>query len=209
MRDAHHVPASIIRSQLASVFETRAVAAVKIGMLGTRATVEAVASSLPSGLDVPIVLDPVLASSSGAELLDREGLRAMRALLLPRVTLLTPNLPEAATLVGAANPAVSRTEILQQGQALLRSGPRAVLIKGGHASGDLALDYFFGSDQSMQTLAAPRLEHTARGTGCTLASAIAAELASGVALPDACTRAKRYVTRYLMRAAPAARAPPE
>ncbi|MGH8261627.1 MAG: bifunctional hydroxymethylpyrimidine kinase/phosphomethylpyrimidine kinase, partial [Steroidobacteraceae bacterium] len=130
----HPVPPDIIRSQIEAAFETRAPDVVKIGMLVDRRTVEVVAAALESfalgsGL---IVLDPVLVSSSGGILLDDEGLAVLRERLLPRVTLLTPNVPEAAALLDE-KPAASASALDAQAQRLLDLGPRAVLLKGGHA----------------------------------------------------------------------------
>jgi hydroxymethylpyrimidine/phosphomethylpyrimidine kinase len=194
----HHIPPEVIRAQVAAAFETRQVDAIKIGMLGTRATVDAVAGSLPRSVSVPIVLDPVLVSSSGGVLLDAGGRDAMRKLLFPRAALVTPNVPEAAALldVGIAS---SESVLIEQAQSLLALGPQAVLIKGGHMSGEEAVDLLVSRNHGLQTLSAPRLRATGRGTGCALASAIAAGVASGMSLFDACGQAKRYVLQMLSR----------
>jgi hydroxymethylpyrimidine/phosphomethylpyrimidine kinase len=204
VREVHHVPADLIRAQIIAAFATRAIAAVKIGMLGTRASVEAIVESLPSVAAVPIVLDPVLRSSSGGALLDAEGLRVMRQELIRRVTLVTPNIPEAALLLEEAP---ASDELAARGQALrlLAMGSQAVLLKGGHATGDEAVDFLATPPDSVQWIASPRIKATCRGTGCSLAAAIAAGLASGLSLVDACTRAKQYVQGMLaevMRCSP-------
>jgi hydroxymethylpyrimidine/phosphomethylpyrimidine kinase len=194
----HHIPPEVIRAQVAAAFETRQVGAIKIGMLGTRASVDAVAGSLLRSVSIPIVLDPVLVSSSGGVLLDAGGRDAMRKYLFPRAALVTPNVPEAAALldVGIAS---SESVLIEQAQSLLALGPQAVLIKGGHMRGEEAVDLLVSRNHGLQTLSAPRLRATGRGTGCALASAIAAGVASGMSLFDACGQAKRYVQQMLSR----------
>jgi hydroxymethylpyrimidine/phosphomethylpyrimidine kinase len=122
----------------------------------------------------------------------------MRKYLFPRAALVTPNVPEAAALldVGIAS---SESVLLEQAESLLALGPQAVLIKGGHMSGEEAVDLLLSRNYGLQRLSAPRLCGTKRGTGCALASAIAAGIASGMSLFDACGRAKRYVLQMLSR----------
>ena len=194
----HIVPARLVREQMSAALATAPVDAVKIGMLGTRATVLAVVATLPSRA-APLVLDPVLASSSGGELLDEAGRSALRAALLPRTTLLTPNIPEAAALLGVPI-ARSEAELLRQAAALLALGPQAVLLKGGHNDGPEATDLLLASNAPPRWLRAPRINTTRRGTGCALSSAIAAGLAAGLELTAACERAKQHVTRMLQYA---------
>jgi len=195
----HFVPPQIIRAQIEAAFATARVRAVKIGMLGTEAAVLAVAAALAAHAPLPMVLDPVLTSTSGAALLDRQGQAALRAVLLPRVTLLTPNIPEAAALLGRPS-ASSEPELLRQGEALLSLGARAVLLKGGHDSGALATDYLLTPGAAVLRLSAARVAGGRRGTGCALSSAIAAGLAAGRELADACARAKQHVTELLQHA---------
>lgn len=192
----HHIPPRVIRAQIAAAFETRRIGAIKIGMLGTQATVGAVVDSLTRGVSVPIVLDPVLMSSSGGILLDAGGRDAMRKSLFPRAALVTPNVPEAAALLDA-DIANSEQELVAQAESLLALGPQAVLIKGGHLGGEEAVDLLVSRDHGLQRVPSLRLRATKRGTGCTLASAIAAGIASGMSLLDACRQAKRYVLSYL------------
>jgi hydroxymethylpyrimidine/phosphomethylpyrimidine kinase len=165
-------------------------------MLGTRAIVRAVVESLAARIDAPLVLDPVLVSSSGGVLLDAEGQEALRCELLPHVTLLTPNLPEAAALLNEPQ-AEDESAIVDQTLRLLALGPRAVLLKGGHASSVESIDYLAVAQQRVLKLTAPRLAGTMRGTGCALSSAIAAGLARKNSLADACTVAKDYVTELI------------
>ena len=192
----HHVPPEVVRTQIRAALESTAVHAIKIGMLGTAATVMAVADSVPRGGTIPIVLDPVLLSSSGGVLLDDEGRAEMRARLFPLATVLTPNIPEAANLCGTA-PAASREALLEQARLLLAMGAHAVLLKGGHAAGAEAEDLLLTADGAPQWLSSPRLAARCRGTGCALASAIAAGLASGQSVEDACRNGKQYVHSML------------
>lgn len=195
----HAVPPEVVRAQIEAACATLRPDAVKIGMLGNRAAVEAVAEALGRLADgtVPVVLDPVLMSSSGGALLDEEGRRALLERLIPLATLLTPNVPEAAALLGEDS-AAGGAALDLQAQRLLSLGPRAVLLKGGHASEDAATDRLVIRDEPLLKLAAPRVSATRRGTGCALASAIAARLAEGRTLTEACQSAKEYVLRTLL-----------
>ena len=190
----HHVPAALIKEQIATAYATRAINAIKIGMLGNAASVEAVASSLPESMP-PMVIDPVLAASSGGILLDDDGVEAMRRLLLPRTTLFTPNIPEAAALL--KEPAADDvTTMIEQAQRLLNMGPRAVLLKGGHSDSAEAIDVLVWGDGDSLILASPRSALKRRGTGCAFASAAAAALARGAAINDSCRAAKRYIVDW-------------
>ena len=186
----------LVQAQIGAALATRRAAAIKIGMLGSGAIVAAVAEAIPPSARMPLVLDPVLAASAGGVLLDAPGQAALLALLLPRTTLLTPNIPEAAQLLGAA-PASSVAEIIAQGRALCARGAGAVLMKGGHAGGELATDWLVTAEGGVLEFSAPRLTGARRGTGCALASAIAAGLAAHVPLELACRRAKEHVTELL------------
>ncbi len=242
----HLAPPEIVAAQIDAVMEDFAVAAVKIGMLGSAAIVGAVAEKLarfpsplageggarsatdegsgarqralrrkplapnpspaigrqkgrPSddglwgeGRGAFIVYDPVMAASSGDALSEAGFVEAVRATLLPRVDCLTPNLAEAAALLGEE---IARTEadMARQGRALVALGPRAVLIKGGHLPGDEAVDLLVTSD-GVRRFGAPRLASTnLHGSGCTLSSAIAAHVVLGKPLPEAVAAAKTFV----------------
>ena len=193
------LPVRLVQAQIGAALATRRAAAIKIGMLGSGAIVAAVAEAIPRAR-MPVVLDPVLAASSGGALLDAAGQAALLALLLPRTTLLTPNIPEAAQLLGAA-PASSAAEIVAQGRALCARGAGAVLMKGGHAGGELATDWLVTAEGGVLEFSAPRLTGTRRGTGCALASAVAAGLAADWPLELACRRAKEHVTGLLRQSA--------
>lgn len=194
------LPPRLVQVQISAALATRRATAIKIGMLGSQAIVAAVAAALPPREQVPLVLDPVLAATSGGALLDAAGRAALAALLLPRATLLTPNIPEAAALLEVA-PAASAAEIIAQGRALCAPGAAAVLMKGGHAGGELASDWLVAADGSVREFSAPRLPAARRGTGCALASAIAAGLAARMSLEAACLRAKEHVTGLLRQPA--------
>lgn len=176
------VSPAMIRAQIAAVFDDLAVGAVKIGMLGHVATVEAVADALQAALStrpVPVVLDPVMVAKSGDALIEEDALHALRTRLLPMATLLTPNLPEAARLAGHPQP---------EPQALRAMGPNWVLLKGGHAEGPICLDRLCGPSE--HRFEAPRqATKNTHGTGCSLSAAIAAGLAQGLPMPEAVGRA--------------------
>ena len=192
----HPLPPQLVRAQIEAALATGRVGAIKIGMLGTGAVALAVAACMPPRERVPMVLDPVLASTSGAALLDARGREALREQLVPRATLVTPNIPEAALLLGI-EPATTEEEVLRQAHAWLALGPAAVLIKGGHGSGGEAVDLLVSAQAPPRRLVAVRSARTHRGTGCALASGIAAGLAAGIELGDACARARRHVLELL------------
>jgi len=190
----YHVPPEVIRAQINAAFATRQIDAIKIGMLGTQATVESVVAGLTAGA-IPIVVDPVLVSSSGGVLLDAGGRVALIESLFPLATLVTPNVPEAAALLGDPV-ATDEADLIRQGERLLGFGSQAILLKGGHGDGQDAVDLLI-SGANIERLAAKRVAGSSRGTGCALASAIAAGLAAGKPLSEACHAAKRYVLNML------------
>jgi hydroxymethylpyrimidine/phosphomethylpyrimidine kinase len=193
------VPPDFVARQIRVVARDLDIRAVKIGMLATSEIIEAVAEQLKVLAAVPIVLDPVMVAASGDVLLDEDAIETLRTMLLPRATLITPNLPEAAKLLGQ-DEAKDEGEMRVQAEALRRLGAQAVLIKGGHAEGPEAVDLLVDGEGKLR-LAAPRTEtKNTHGTGCTLSSAIAAELAKGASLREAVTSAKAYVTAALERA---------
>ncbi|MCC5984440.1 MAG: bifunctional hydroxymethylpyrimidine kinase/phosphomethylpyrimidine kinase [Rhodobacteraceae bacterium] len=183
--------AAMIAAQIGAVFDDLDVRAVKLGMLGGPEAIATVAQGL-AGRDLPVLLDPVMVAKSGDRLLPTEALEALRRQLLPRATLLTPNLPEAADLLGCAV-AQAEEEMIRQGQDLRTLGARAVLMKGGHAAGAECVDLLV-TETGVTRLAAPRIEtRNTHGTGCTLSAAIAAGLAQGMAMEAAVTRAHAYL----------------
>jgi hydroxymethylpyrimidine/phosphomethylpyrimidine kinase len=192
-----YVPPDLVAQQVSNALASGQISAIKIGMLGSRAIVDAVVGALPRRESIPIVLDPVLASSSCVPLLDSDGLAALRDVLLPRSTLVTPNLIEAAALLGEAE-ATSEARMVQRAERILSMGPTGVLLKGGHATGKESVDILLVSGAPMIRLCAERIDVQLRGTGCALSSAIAAELAHGSALAPACKCGKQYVLSKLL-----------
>ncbi|MEU3547656.1 bifunctional hydroxymethylpyrimidine kinase/phosphomethylpyrimidine kinase [Streptomyces longwoodensis] len=184
------LPVEAVRAQYSSVVDDIGVRAVKTGMLSCAPVVEAVAE-LIAGTDAPAVVDPVGVSKHGDPLLAASALDAVRTRLLPVATVATPNLDEVAQLTGIR--VVSEDGMREAAAAVLAFGPRWALIKGGHLPGE-AVDLLTDGTEE-HWLRAPRYDnrHT-HGTGCTLASAIAAQLAKGRSVPEAVTTAKEYVT---------------
>jgi hydroxymethylpyrimidine/phosphomethylpyrimidine kinase len=186
----HEVPAEFIAAQIDAVFSDFEVTAVKIGMLGNAAAIGIVAGELRRRAR-NVVLDPVMASSSGEKLLRPDAIGSLRE-LIAQASIVTPNLPEAAALVGGSV-ARSEDEMQAQAQKLLALGAGAVLTKGGHAEGPESVDLLVERGACTR-LTAPRVEtRNTHGTGCTLASAIAAGLAKGLPLADAVRAAKAYI----------------
>ena len=195
---AVHVPdIAFLRAQVEACFDDFDIRAVKLGMLATADVIDTVAALLDAHRAVPLVLDPVMVATSGAKLLADEALDALRTRLFPRATIATPNLPEAELLLGRR---IDDVAAMRAACAdLLALGTRAVLLKGGHlASGGDVVDVFADAG-GLHEITHPRLKVDAHGTGCTLASAIAARLALGDDLRDACTGASDYIHRALVR----------
>jgi hydroxymethylpyrimidine/phosphomethylpyrimidine kinase len=175
-----------VAQQMRAALSSNPIAAVKIGMLATAATIEAVADVLSDHSKIPVVLDPVLASTSGRILLTPDAVGAIRRLFCA-CTLVTPNLPELSLLADIAS---SPTD---QARSLIAAGAKAVLVKGGHGSGADAIDLLVQTGDAEQSFVCPRLNVSVRGTGCMLASAIAACLAFGDDLEVAIATAKAFV----------------
>ncbi len=191
----HAIPLDVIAAQIDAVLSDLDVGAIKIGMLATPQIIETVARGL-AAFAGPVVLDPVMVAKSGDALLAEEAVAALREMLLPRARLLTPNLPEAATLLGPDAPAAMEA----QGRALRALGADAVLMKGGHGTGAICEDLLVTAD-GVTRLSAPRLPtRNTHGTGCTLSSAIAAGLAKGLPLPDAVQAAHTYLQGAIVAA---------
>ncbi|KUJ64617.1 hydroxymethylpyrimidine/phosphomethylpyrimidine kinase [Streptomyces albus subsp. albus] len=191
VQGAWELPAAAVTAQFRSVVDDIGVAAVKTGMLASAELVETVAGLL-AGLSAPVVVDPVGVSKHGDPLLAAEALDAVRAKLLPTATVATPNLDEVAQLTGVT--VTEEADLRRAADAILEFGPRWALIKGGHLPGGQAVDLLTDGTRE-HWLRAPRHDnrHT-HGTGCTLASAIAARLALGDEVPRAVAAAKEYVT---------------
>jgi hydroxymethylpyrimidine/phosphomethylpyrimidine kinase len=195
----HDVPADFVAAQIDAVFSDLAVGAVKIGMLSQVAVIEAVAAGLDRHRARNVVLDPVMVAASGDALIAPEAVGVLKRELFPRALVVTPNLPEAAALIGGP-PAQNEIEMRAQADRILALGARAVLIKGGHGGGAESVDLLVGREGVVR-LAGKRIETAnTHGTGCTLSSAIAAGLAKGDDLAAAARAAKAYVSAAIAAA---------
>jgi hydroxymethylpyrimidine/phosphomethylpyrimidine kinase len=195
----HPVPADFVTAQIDAVFGDLDVRAVKIGMVAQLASIDAIAAGLTRWSPRHVVLDPVMIATSGDRLLAADAVEGLRTKLIPRASLVTPNLPEAAALLDEPV-AASEAAIERQGQRLLAMGCGAVLIKGGHGQGPESIDYLV-SGNGVIALAAPRIAtKNTHGTGCSLSSAIAAGLAKGEDMETAVRAAKAWVSAAIAAA---------
>jgi hydroxymethylpyrimidine/phosphomethylpyrimidine kinase len=191
----HLVPAKHLRAELDAVFDDFAIAAVKTGMLGDARIVRCVAHELARRKPQRLVVDPVMIATSGARLLDPNAVRILIEALIPLADVLTPNLPEAETLLGTR---IRNTRDAERaGSALRAMGAQSVLLKGGHARGSETTDRWFDA-RGMLELRHPRMPGNYHGTGCTLSAALAAELAKG-ATPRAAMRSAIAFVQRAMR----------
>ncbi len=196
--DVRPVEAALLKSSIESVMADGRVKAFKIGMLGNRANAEVIKGILEASSSIPSVLDPVVRSSSGKELLDATGLEFLRKHLLSRVSVVTPNMMEASALTGLK---VENLETMKAAaQKLVEMGARAAIVTGGHL--DKAIDVLWNGS-GCQTFAGDKIKvDSTHGTGCTFSSAIAANLALGRQLADSIVLAKAYVTEAIRKAYP-------
>ncbi|KWV59520.1 hydroxymethylpyrimidine/phosphomethylpyrimidine kinase [Bradyrhizobium macuxiense] len=195
----HPVPAAFVAAQIDAVFSDLVVGAVKIGMVTQAETIAAIADGLKRWAPRHVVLDPVMVATSGDRLLAAEAVDALKAMLFPRASLITPNLPETAALLNEPV-AESEAAVEDQGRRLLAMGCRAVLVKGGHAHGAESIDYLIDGERTI-ALAAPRIATAnTHGTGCSLSSAIAAGLAKGEDMETAVRNAKAWITAAIAAA---------
>jgi hydroxymethylpyrimidine/phosphomethylpyrimidine kinase len=186
----HIVPPEIVAAQIAAVLSDIGADCIKIGMLGDRATIEAVTQALAPWPAIPLVLDPVMIAKGGASLLTPDSISALKA-LLPRAALVTPNIPEAETLTGRRIETLD--DMAEAGELLRQMGAEAVYLKGGHLPGETVTDMLIrATDETVYAPSPIDTPHT-HGTGCTLASALAAGIAQNMPLPDAAARAHSYV----------------
>lgn len=196
----HPVPEDFIAQQMRCCLEDIGADAIKTGMLHSAAVIETVAAECraPGVRGLPLVVDPVMVAKGGAPLLAQAALSALKSELIPLATVLTPNLPEAAWLLGHP---VEETALEAAACALLDLGAQAVLLKGGHGTREVLTDLLVTRDGLRLTLTAPRVatRHT-HGTGCSFASAIAAGLAQRLTLEAAVRRAHAYVQAAIARA---------
>lgn len=189
----------VIAAQIAAVRDDLDIGAIKIGMLATSDIIQTVLDGL-TGYTGPVVVDPVMVAKSGDALLADEATETLRRFLVPRATLLTPNLPEAAKLTGEPE-APDAGAMIAQGRALCGLGAQAVLMKGGHAAGAECLDILVGHEGEIARFSAPRVTtRNTHGTGCTLSAAVAAGLAKGLPLVEAVREAHQYLRGAILAA---------
>ncbi len=193
VQGVHAVPPAFVVAQMQSVLSDLEVGAAKTGMLGDAGIVTAVADMLlASARAVPVIVDPVMVATSGDVLLAEDAIAAVKARLIPVAELITPNLPEAAKLLGGRI-ATTTAEAVAQARAIAALGAKAVLVKGGHGAGHEAVDVLV-LNGAVTELKRPRIEtRNTHGTGCTLSAAIAALRARGVPLDAAVAKAKAYL----------------
>ncbi len=189
----HYVPPEFITAQLDAVFSDLNIEAVKIGMLSQVSVIQAVANSLKKHEAKNIVFDPVMVATSGDSLLDEDAVEAVKTILMPIADLLTPNLHESAKLTNTSL-AKSNIEMVEQADMLLKDGAKAVLIKGGHIEDKDCADLFKTTTQEEWVNAKRIATNNTHGTGCSLSSAIASNLAHGMSMHDAVCKAKIWLT---------------
>jgi hydroxymethylpyrimidine/phosphomethylpyrimidine kinase len=196
----HAVPAEFLKAQIQSVLDDIGVDAVKIGMLHAPGIVEVVAWAIDHYKLTNVVLDPVMVATSGDRLIASETVQVLVHELFPRVSVITPNLDEAALLLGRDIPNAEALDIAAQD--LLAMGARAVLLKGGHLAGDEVVDLLADASGPLQRLASRRIaSRNVHGTGCTVSSAIAAHLALGHGLSEAVSLARAFILEAIAQGA--------
>lgn len=196
VRAIHGVPPNMLRDQMDAVLEDIGADAVKIGMLHAPEIVHTVAEAIDRHALINVVFDPVMVATSGSVLIDKAAVDVLVRELFPRVTVITPNLDEAALLVGRA--LTSAHDMEQAALTLLAQGARAVVLKGGHLPGDTVIDLLMTQTGEKVWMQAPRIHSpNTHGTGCTLSSAMAAHLALGASLVEAVQQARIYVREAL------------
>jgi hydroxymethylpyrimidine/phosphomethylpyrimidine kinase len=200
VRAIHPVPPDMLRAQIDAVLEDIGADAVKVGMLHSPEIVRTVAQAIDRHQLSRVVFDPVMVATSGAKLIDDPAIAVLVAELFPRTALITPNLDEAALLVG--RPLASAQDMAQAAAELVARGARAVLLKGAHLTGDKVIDVLLEASGEPIWMAAPRIATAnTHGTGCTLSSAIAAHLALGATLAQAVQLARDFVRQALQAGA--------
>lgn len=196
----HDVPDDFIAQQITLVLSDIGADSIKIGMLSKRSVIETIHASLtsPPHSSIPLILDTVMFAKGGAPLLQPDAVDALKTLLIPRATLITPNIPEAEHLVGYTLHSLEDRQ--RAARDLMKLGTSAVLLKGGHAEGDMVSDILLdGSEETILTTPRIHTRHT-HGTGCTLASAIATGIAQQLPLKEAVIRAHDYVRQAILHA---------
>ncbi|MGI9279057.1 MAG: bifunctional hydroxymethylpyrimidine kinase/phosphomethylpyrimidine kinase [Endozoicomonas sp.] len=193
------VEPAFIRQQLDSVFSDLAIKAVKVGMLSQPEVITTVANAMAHYSPAYLVLDPVMVATSGDVLLQQAAIETLKQSLIPKASLITPNLHEAAVLLNRPVPE-NLDQMIDMVEPLLALGSQAVLLKGGHLSGDKAVD-FYHDGKSLHRLESDWIKTSnTHGTGCTLSSAITALLARGYTMNEAIPEAKKYIAESIAHA---------
>lgn len=188
---------AIVREQIQTLLEDMIPGAIKTGMLASEGIIRAVIETLPE--DTLLVVDPVMIATSGHQLLDPKAVRAIRECLIPRATMVTPNIPEAEAI--AMVEITNKEEMVKAGQIILNLGPQAVVVKGGHGSGKESADLLI-TRRGIQWLSAPRFPYQVHGSGCCFSAAVAGYLAKGEDIETACRRGKEMVSQAISEAIP-------
>ena len=195
----HPIPEVFITQQIELCLSDIGADAIKTGMLHSASVIETVVNALPTPA-IPLVVDPVMVAKGGAPLLESAALDALKTLLIPAASIITPNLPEAELLLGRIIRS-DEADMKRAAEELLKLGCAAVLLKGGHGTGDVLTDVLISNDGAPLTISTPRIATTnTHGTGCTFASAIATGLAQKQSLNDSVHRAHAYVQAAIRNA---------
>ncbi len=196
VRGSWMLPAEAVTAQLAAVCDDFSIGAFKTGMLGTREIAAAVADRLPAG--IPLVVDPVMISTSGHRLLDEEAVGELVRRLIPRADVVTPNIPEAEALTGMT--ITSLEDMAEAGRRIIDLGAGAVVVKGGHGSADAVTDILVDAAGTVR-LTGRRYPYAVHGSGCCFAAALAAYLARGLSVREAFAAARSFVDGAIAAAA--------
>ena len=192
----HLVPAKFVSSQIEAIFSDIAVSSVKVGMVANAEIAEEVGTTLAKYRNLISVVDPVMVAKGGSPLLDKKAIQAVKDNLLPLATIVTPNLPEAAILLGSSI-AKSEEDMVYQGKALLNLGPKSILMKGGHSEGVTSNDLLVTENNYVWFKEKRINTKNTHGTGCTLSSSIASFLAKDYSVEEAVSKAKKFVTNAI------------
>ena len=192
----HLVPAKFVSSQIEAIFSDIAVSSVKVGMVGNAEIAEGVGTTLAKYRNLMSVVDPVMVAKGGSPLLDKKAIQAVKDNLIPLATIVTPNLPEAAILLGSSI-AKSEEDMVYQGKALLNLGPKSILMKGGHSEGITSNDLLVTENNYVWFKEKRINTKNTHGTGCTLSSSIASFLAKDFSVEESVSKAKKFVTNAI------------
>ena len=192
----HLVPAKFVSSQIEAIFSDIAVSSVKVGMVGNAEIAEGVGTTLAKYRNLISVVDPVMVAKGGSPLLDKKAIQAVKDNLIPLATIVTPNLPEAAILLGSSI-AKSEEDMVYQGKALLNLGSKSILMKGGHSEGITSNDLLVTENNYVWFKEKRINTKNTHGTGCTLSSSIASFLAKDFSVEESVSKAKKFVTNAI------------